>query len=100
MVVKYLMLDKTMIGTGPNNGVAVDTKGLIIASTDPIAADTIGARLLGFRPQAIHYLYKLYNNHIGEADIDKMTLKGLPLDEAEKIFSMAAYGKEIVLDKK
>jgi hypothetical protein len=26
-------------------------------------------------------------------------LKGLPLDEAEKIFSMAAYGKEIVIDK-
>lgn len=92
--------DKTMIGTGPNNGIAVDTKGLIIASTDPVAADTIGARLLGFKPQAIHYLYKLYNDQIGEADVKNITFLGLPLEEAERVFSFAAYGSEIVLDKK
>lgn len=33
-----------MIGTGPSNGLAVDTPGLIIALTDPLAADAIGAR--------------------------------------------------------
>ncbi len=91
--------DKAMIGTGPNHGIAVDTKGLMIAATDPVAADTIGARMLGFLPQAVHYLYSLYQNNIGEADIEKMTIKGLSLREAERIFSMAAYGSEIVLDK-
>lgn len=91
--------DKAMIGTGPSNGVTVDTKGLIIASTDPLAADTIGARLLGFLPQAIAYLYQLYQEKIGEVDINKMIFHGVPLIEAEKIFSRAAYGKEIVLDK-
>ncbi len=89
--------DKTMIGTGPNNGIAVDTKGLIIASTDPVAADTIGARLLGFLPQAIHYLYSLSESNFGVADLTKMTIKGMTVEEAEKIFSMAAYGREIVL---
>ncbi|MDD3174687.1 MAG: DUF362 domain-containing protein, partial [Herbinix sp.] len=92
--------DKTMIGTGPSDGIAVDTKGLIIASTDPVAADTIGARLLGFLPQAIQYLYTLYNCNIGEADLKNMIIRGLPIEEAEKIFSMAAYGREIILDKK
>jgi uncharacterized protein (DUF362 family) len=91
--------DKVMIGTGPSNGVAVDTKGLIIASTDPVAADTIGARLLGFKPQAIHYLYTLSRDKFGETDPQKMVMKGLSLEEAEKSFSMAAYGQEIVLDK-
>lgn len=89
--------DKTMIGTGPNNGVAVDTKGLVIAATDPLAADTIGARLLGFKPQAIHYLYTLKQCNYGETDLEKMVIRGLSVEEAEKIFSMAAYGKEIVL---
>lgn len=92
--------DKTMIGTGPNNGIAVDTKGLVIASTDAIAADTVGARLLGFKPQAIHYLYSLYQDKIGEEDIENMMIRGLPLEEAERVFSMAAYGREIVVDKK
>lgn len=91
--------DKVMVGTGPINGFAIDTKGLIIASTDPVAADTIGARLLGFKPQAIHYLYSLYNHKVGEGEIENITFKGLSLEDAERIFSMAAYGREIVLDK-
>lgn len=91
--------DKVMIGTGPANGKAVDTQGLIIASTDPMAADTVGARLLGFLPQAVHYLYTLGQAGIGETDIAKITFKGLPLKEAERIFSLAAFEKEIILDK-
>ena len=94
-----ISVDKAMIGTGPTEGIAVNTEGLIIASTDPVAADTIAARLLGFLPQAVQYIYTLYLNKLGEADPKKMELKGLPLEEAEKIFSMAAYGQEIVLDK-
>jgi uncharacterized protein (DUF362 family) len=91
--------DKAMIGTGPSGGVTVDTEGLIIASTDPVAADTIGARLLGYKPQGIQYLYTLYKAKLGEADPQNMDIKGIALSEAEKIFSMAAYGQEIVLDK-
>lgn len=92
--------DKAMIGTGPTNGMAVDTPGLIIASTDPLAADVIGARLLGFLPQAVCYLYGLYKDGLGEAKPEKMTIKGLDLIEAEKIFSKAAYGKnDVMIDK-
>ena len=94
-----ISVDKAMIGTGPTEGIAVNTEGLIIASTDPVAADTIAARLLGFLPQAVQYIYTLYLSKLGEADPKKMELKGLPLEEAEKIFSMAAYGQEITLDK-
>ncbi len=89
--------DKAMIGTGPTNGMAVDTPGLIIASTDPLAADVIGARLLGFLPQAVCYLYGLYKDGIGEAKPENMDIKGISLVEAEKIFSKAAYGKNDVM---
>ncbi len=54
-----------MIGTGPSNGLAVDNPGLIIASTDPLASDAIEARLLGFLPQAVSYLYGLYKDNVG-----------------------------------
>lgn len=92
--------DKAMIGTGPSNGKAVDTPGLIIASTDPVAADSIGARLLGFLPQAVCYLYGLYKDGLGEAKPENMIIKGLSIQEAEEIFSKAAYGKkDIMLDK-
>lgn len=92
--------DKAMIGTGPSNGMAVDTPGLIIASTDPLAADVVGARLLGFLPQAVCYLYGLYKDGLGEAKPENMTLKGIDIVEAEKIFSKAAYGKDnVMIDK-
>jgi len=91
--------DKGMIGTGPSTGKAVDSPGLIIAGTDPVAVDTIGARLLGFLPQAVYYLYILYKNGVGEAKPENMELKGISLEEAEKIFSLSAYNQEIVLDK-
>ena len=92
-----ISLDKAMIGTGPSDGMAVDTPGLVIASTDPVAADSIGARLLGFLPQAVCYLYGLYKDGLGEARPENMTILGLDLREAEKIFSKAAYGKKDVM---
>lgn len=95
-----ISLDKAMIGTGPIFGQAVDTPGLIIAGTDPVAADSVGARLLGFLPQGVAYLYGLYKDGLGEANPMNMTIKGLDLIEAEKIFSKAAYGnKESIVDR-
>ena len=95
-----ISMDKAMIGTGPIFGKAVDTPGLIIAGTDP-AADCIGARLLGFLPQAVNYLYMLYKDNLGEAEPQKMTIKGLDVKEAEQLFSKCAYGdKKSILDQK
>src|SRR5207248_6993852 len=45
-----------MIGTGPLGGYAFET-GLVVASTDAVAADTVGARLLGFPAQAVPHLW-------------------------------------------
>lgn len=96
-----ISMDKAMIGTGPIFGKAVDTPGLIIAGTDPVAADCIGARLLGFLPQAVNYLYMLYKDNLGEAEPQKMTIKGIDVKEAEQLFSKCAYGdKKSILDQK
>lgn len=91
--------DKAMIGTGPSSGKAVNSQGLILAGTDPVAVDTIAARLLGFLPQGVYYLYQLYKNGVGEAEAEKMELKGIFLEELERLFSISAYNFEIVLDK-
>ncbi|MCT4607362.1 MAG: DUF362 domain-containing protein [Marinisporobacter sp.] len=94
-----ISVDKAMIGTGPSDGKAVNTPGMIIAGTDPIATDTIGARLLGFLPQGVSYLYQLYREGIGIAEPEKMDLKGISLEEAERAFSKAAFQQEIIIDK-
>lgn len=87
-----------MVGTGPAAGKPVWAH-LFLAGTDPVATDVVAARLLGFMPQAVQYLYRAIEVGVGEGDLKKVELKGLPLNEAEALFSEAAYGWRIVLDE-
>ena len=87
-----------MIGTGPSKGATRHT-GLVIAGTDPVAVDTVGARLLGFKPQAVRYLFECGNKGLGNCVLDELEIKGLPVLEAEKVFSQTAYGEEVCVDK-
>jgi uncharacterized protein (DUF362 family) len=55
-----------MEGDGPVDGTAVEMK-TAIASADPVKADGIAARLIGFEPEEIGYLYYLYEEeHRGD----------------------------------
>jgi uncharacterized protein (DUF362 family) len=83
-----------MIATGPLGGHVVET-GLVIASTDPLAADVIGARLLGFTPQAVRHLWEAARLGIGESDTDQMRFPALSLREAIGRFTEAVYGRRL-----
>lgn len=87
-----------MYGTGPSDGKSVHSD-LIIAGTDPVATDAVAARIMGFLPQAVQYLFRLYRRGIGEADVKRMELRGVPLVQAEEAFSMAALGQKIAIDR-
>lgn len=88
-----------MVGTGPGKGLPRHT-GVVICGTDPVAVDTIGARLLGFKPQAIHYLYECINRNIGIGDVEKINIKGISLTDAENIFTSTVYGERAAVDSK
>jgi uncharacterized protein (DUF362 family) len=83
-----------MIGTGPLGGHTVET-GLVIASMDPLAADVVGARLLGFQVQAVRHLWEAARLGVGEAEIERMAFPALSLEEAMAAFTTAAYGKAL-----
>lgn len=86
-----------MIGTGPIGGKLVET-GLVIASTDAVAADAVGARLLGFDAQGVRHIYEAAQIGIGEADLSNMEFPAMRLEEAVEQFSQLAYGKKISLE--
>jgi uncharacterized protein (DUF362 family) len=86
-----------MIGTGPLGGHAVET-GLVIAGTDALAVDVVGAKLLGFTPQAVRHLWEAARLGIGEADLDRMTFCGMSLRESIQAFTEAAYGERLTFD--
>ena len=75
-----------MIASGPLGGYAVET-GLVIASTDPVAADVVGAKLLGFNPQAVRHLWEAGRLGVGETDTDKTDFPGLKMRAAIEEFT-------------
>jgi uncharacterized protein (DUF362 family) len=83
-----------MIGYGPIGGHAVET-GLVVASTDPIAADAVGAQLLGFQAQAVRYLWEAGKLGLGETEVERMDFPAMSIEEAFAAFTKAAYGKSI-----
>jgi uncharacterized protein (DUF362 family) len=86
-----------MIGTGPLGGHAFET-GMVIASTDAVAADVVGAQLLGFSPQAVRHLWEAGQIGLGETDLDKITFPALSMKDAIKRFTKAAYGRELTFE--
>jgi uncharacterized protein (DUF362 family) len=83
-----------MIGTGPLGGHVVET-GLVIASTDALAADVVGAKLLGFQVQAVRHLWEAGRLGLGETDLEQMGFPAMSLDDAIGAFTTAAYGKRL-----
>ena len=66
-----VVLDGTvcMEGDGPVDGTPLPLN-CAIASTDPVKADGLGARLLGFQPEEIGYLYYLQEEGMGDYSLE------------------------------
>ena len=85
-----------MIGTGPLGGRPVET-GLVIASTDALAADVVGAHLFGFEPQAVRHLWEAGRLGVGETSVQHMAFPAMSLEQAYEAFTAAAYGQRLSL---
>jgi uncharacterized protein (DUF362 family) len=68
-----------MEGDGPSRGTPIESR-IALASVDPLAADTLGARLMGFDPKKILYLSSMAQAGMGQGDYEKIAVLG---DKAE-----------------
>ena len=69
-----------MEGDGPVEGTPVECK-LALASTDPLALDTLGTKIMGFDPTEIMYLSSMNEAGLGQGDLDKINVVGANLEE-------------------
>ncbi len=86
-----------MIGHGPLAGHTVET-GLVIASRDALAADVVGARLLGFHPQGVRHLWEAGQLGMGEMIVDRMDFPTMDMKKAIQVFTRLAYGEELTFE--
>mgnify|MGYP001040420768 CR=1 FL=1 len=78
-----VVLDGTvsMIANGPTGGSLSDLKqtDTLIVSTDPVAADVLGARLLGLSPAQLPFIGEAAAAGAGIAEVDRLNIKELKL---------------------
>jgi len=76
-----------MEGDGPINGTRVDHR-VCVVSTDYLAADTVGATLMGINPADMGYLTYLASAKVGESDLSKMEILGGPVEKLAKKYQL------------
>jgi uncharacterized protein (DUF362 family) len=69
-----------MEGRGPTLGKPVDLH-LAVASTDFIAADSIGARIMGFQPEEVGYLHYAIADGLGQGRLEQIRILGDRLED-------------------
>lgn len=74
-----------MEGRGPTQGKPVDLR-LAMASTDFIAADSVGARIMGFNPEEVGYLHHAIAHGLGEGALDRIRILGEELQDCIRPF--------------
>jgi uncharacterized protein (DUF362 family) len=74
-----------MEGNGPTAGSLIDL-GLIIAGTSPLAADMVGASLMGFEINEIPTFTLAHQSHMKPAFLDEIEIRGLSLEETRRQF--------------
>ncbi len=76
-----------MIGRGPIGGDTFES-GLTIASTDFVACDAVGARLLGY--ERVEQTERAAALGLGQVSRDAIQVVGTTLEDAEKVFNERA----------
>jgi len=85
---------ESMEGEGPAWGTPLDTR-LAIASSDPLAADVVGARIMGFDPGRILYLKAMAEAGMGAEEEGAMQMVGTPMDQCRFKFKAGKKMSEI-----
>lgn len=75
-----------MEGRGPTAGTAVNMR-LAVASSDFVAADSIGARIMGFDPEDVGYLHYAIEAGLGEGSIERIQILGERLEDCIRPFA-------------
>lgn len=81
-----------MEGNGPTEGTLVDM-GLIIAGTSPLAADMVGAALMGIGANEIPAIVLAHKTGKRPSSLENIEIRGLNIDQCKRQFVRAEIVK-------
>jgi uncharacterized protein (DUF362 family) len=81
-------------GNGPQWGDNI-RHNVVIATSDPVAADAIGSTVMGFNPMDIDYLYYAAQKGFGTFDLNEIEIVGNSIEQVKRKFKRAAGRKGV-----
>lgn len=85
-----------MEGQGPLDGTSVPMN-LVIVGRDIVAVDTVCAALMGVDPSQVEHLNHAHARGLGENDLRKIVIKGVPIEQVRRKFQAAKWSIHLEL---
>lgn len=83
-----------MEGNGPISGEPV-ASGILVFADDPVAADTVGASLMGFDPKRVPYILEA-GRFLGQTEPGRISQRGEDPDRSVHAFARPPLGEGII----
>jgi uncharacterized protein (DUF362 family) len=87
------VIDGIIAGQGHENGCDPIEMNLVIAGTDPVAVDAVGAAVMGVEPTQVKHLVLAEKKGIGMANLSGITILGEPIEKVQRKFNRSITSK-------
>lgn len=75
----FSTMDGTTAGSGPGPRTLIPhKKDVILASSDQVAIDAVAAKMMGFDPMKMRYIYRAVEKGLGQGDPRNIEIVGMP----------------------
>jgi uncharacterized protein (DUF362 family) len=81
------VVDGIIAGEGHETSGTPVKMNLVIAGTDPVAADAVGAAVMGISPTDVRHLVLAEKQGLGTCNLEKITVLGEPIEKVSRKFS-------------
>jgi uncharacterized protein (DUF362 family) len=93
---KVAVIDGIIAGEGHESSGSTVEMNLVIAGTDPVAVDAVGASVMGIEPFEVKYLDLAEKKGLGTCDLSNITVLGEPIAAVQRKFSRSLASKLLV----
>ncbi len=90
------VIDGIIAGEGHENSESPVEMNLVVAGTDPVAVDSVGAAVMGIQPTDVKHLVLAEEKGLGTCNLDQIEIVGEPLEKVKRKFRRSFSSKLFV----
>ncbi|MCW4038845.1 MAG: DUF362 domain-containing protein, partial [Candidatus Bathyarchaeota archaeon] len=83
---RVAVIDGIIAGEGHETRGSPVAMNLVIAGTDPVATDAVGAAVMGVPPETVRHLRFAEDKGLGTCDLEKITVLGEQIEAVKRRF--------------